>query len=255
MCDAMDSGRSGSRAIVEAFLGLVGLVGTLIRMGCPELVAVLDRRVCRVGSGNDESRTKARVSTEGLPSRGPLVERAKGFGHAVYCARHALAFETPESQRPATAEGELDSGVVNGKATAGSGLRNGSERGYSGHGGHADVRVPPEDESDGTDAFLLVLGDHLYRRGPGTSTACASQLIGAYLEHGQRGKPAIGLKVCSTFRLGSSGVAGGHDALHLQARPRYFSRRSPTPPFGTQKRGSLEAREVVPKRHGSRLMP
>lgn len=44
-------------------------------------------------------------------------------------------------------------------------------------------------------SFLLVLGDHLYRRGPGTTHACASQLVHAFLEHGQAGKPAIGLKV------------------------------------------------------------
>ena len=49
------------------------------------------------------------------------------------------------------------------------------------------------DEEDAS--FLLVLGDHLYRRGPGTTQACASQLLHAFLEHGEAGKPAIGLKV------------------------------------------------------------
>lgn len=53
-----------------------------------------------------------------------------------------------------------------------------------------DSSADTEEES-----FLLVLGDHLYRRGPGTTRACASQLIHAFLEHGEVGKPTIGLKV------------------------------------------------------------
>lgn len=51
-------------------------------------------------------------------------------------------------------------------------------------------------ESEEEDSsFMLVLGDHLYRRGAGTTYACAGQLIHAFLEHGEAGKPAIGLKV------------------------------------------------------------
>lgn len=58
------------------------------------------------------------------------------------------------------------------------------------------VRKSEEEES----SFMLVLGDHLYRRGAGTTHACASQLIHAFLEHGEAGKPAIGLKVTRAGR-------------------------------------------------------
>lgn len=87
----------------------------------------------------------------------------QGFGHAVYCARHALGIEDHDS--------------------------NGEPNG---------ARIPADDEAtdvDCAESFLLLLGDHLYRRGPGTTQACASQLIHAYLEHGETGKPVIGLKV------------------------------------------------------------
>ncbi len=64
-------------------------------------------------------------------------------------------------------------------------------RGGGGGGGGMGPVVDEEEEA----SFLLVLGDHLYRRGPGTTQACASQLLHAFLEHGEAGKPAIGLKV------------------------------------------------------------
>lgn len=86
----------------------------------------------------------------------------------MFCARHALLGN--EHKKPPDCGG------------GGRGVTDGP----NGSAGEEDVL----DES-----FLLVLGDHLYRRGPGTTHACASQLIHAFLEHGEAGKPAIGLKV------------------------------------------------------------
>lgn len=121
----------------------------------------------------------------------------QGFGHAVYCARHALGIGTQEScgddgcVAPADDPRVADA-VANGHAVPKREAGNGA--GAAGaavedDAGEADVDADAE-------AFILVLGDHLYRRGAGTTRPCASQLIHAYLEHGDAGKPAIGLKVC-----------------------------------------------------------
>ncbi|CAM9232286.1 unnamed protein product, partial [Ectocarpus fasciculatus] len=88
-----------------------------------------------------------------------VQEQQEGFGHAVFCARHAiLGTEQAGSGAPEAALENVRSG------------------------------------EDPDSSFLLVLGDHLYRRGAGTTEACASQLVHAFLEHGEAGKPAIGLK-------------------------------------------------------------
>ncbi|CAM9562446.1 unnamed protein product, partial [Hapterophycus canaliculatus] len=125
-----------------------------------------------------------------------------GFGHAVFCARHALL------------------GGGNGHAGSEGGSRIGRGSSSDGVGGGED-----EDSS-----FLLVLGDHLYRRGPGTTHACASQLVHAFLEHGQAGRPAIGLKVMGESAVSPYGVAAGecvaHPPPHIVER---WHRASPAP--------------------------
>lgn len=109
----------------------------------------------------------------------------QGFGHAVFCARHALL---PASRTTATtSNSDIDSvAATNGNKHKKSAGCNGCTNGPDGSGG----------EGVGG-SFLLVLGDHLYRRGAGTTQACANQLIHAFLEHGEAEKPAIGLKVMS----------------------------------------------------------
>lgn len=93
--------------------------------------------------------------------------------------------------------GAFDEAVENGGPGEESG--SGSE-----HGDAAGIRQGVRAERDDAESFLLVLGDHLYRRGAGTTHACASQLVHAFLEHGEVGKPAIGLKV--TFGCVYDGV-------------------------------------------------
>lgn len=104
----------------------------------------------------------------------------QGFGHAVYCARHALGVEDHERNGGAAARksGDFES----------------PENDREGEGAAAASNGVGAEAKD-AESFLLVLGDHLYRRGAGTTQACASQLIHAFLEHGEAGKPAIGLKV------------------------------------------------------------
>lgn len=108
---------------------------------------------------------------------------SQGFGHAVFCARHALLGTTSSSSSSigsvATTAGDKDNKSTNCDGCTGG--PNGDDGGSVGE--------------DVGESFLLVLGDHLYRRGAGTTHACASQLIHAFLEHGEAGKPAIGLKV------------------------------------------------------------
>lgn len=118
----------------------------------------------------------------------------------MYCARHALGIGTQESCEddscvasagdPRVADATANGHAVPGKETgnhAGAAWAVAEDGGDEADGG-ADAHADEE-------AFLLVLGDHLYRRGAGTTRPCASQLIHAYLEHGDAGKPAIGLKV------------------------------------------------------------
>lgn len=136
---------------------------------------------------------------------------AQGFGHAVYCARNVFGFGTPEMGRggvtvQSAVASQLNDGVSKGGDRAdnkfpGSALVTGAETNGLQNGAHLGERAPVAVDgaalvdSRETEAFLLVLGDHLYRRGAGTTRACASQLIHAYLENGEAGKPAIGLKV------------------------------------------------------------
>lgn len=170
----------------------------------------------------------------------------QGFGHAVYCARHALGIYDQESEADdhlENATGPTTNGIY-GTTTSRNGSTTGTDSAVDGVGGcdvdagsetqtgkgrsngrPNGVPVAPtstgngevvdgvreggpcvarddnvDDDSDddggvhGDEAFLLVLGDHLYRRGAGTTRACSSQLLYAFLEHGEAGKPAIGLK-------------------------------------------------------------
>lgn len=132
------------------------------------------------------------------------VER-QGFGHAVFCARHALLGTGDSAADPATVrENGRPSSLEASATTVGDGTKGAEEGnaggkgpesggGGAGSGGRGGSDVESEEEEDSS--FMLVLGDHLYRRGAGTTHACASQLIHAFLEHGEAGKPAIGLKV------------------------------------------------------------
>lgn len=109
----------------------------------------------------------------------------QGFGHAVYCARHAFGVGRVHNGN-GRASGGADKPAENGTGGAG-----GEE------GGDAEQQCEASSSSSGDDeeSFLLVLGDHLYRRGVGTTHACADQLVHSFLAHGEAGKPAIGLKV------------------------------------------------------------
>lgn len=103
----------------------------------------------------------------------------------MYCARHAFGIGHNS----------------NGNGRASGGAKKPAENGTSGAGGVGDAGQQCETSSsgDGEESFLLVLGDHLYRRGVGTTHACADQLVHSFLAHGEAGKPAIGLKVGLTF--------------------------------------------------------
>ncbi|CAN0050212.1 unnamed protein product [Ectocarpus sp. 6 AP-2014] len=119
-----------------------------------------------------------------------VQEQQEGFGHAVFCARHAIL--GTEHAGSGAAEAALENGHLTG----------GSSSSSSSSGEDLDS------------SFLLVLGDHLYRRGAGTTEACASQLVHAFLEHGEAGKPAIGLKVMGESSVSPYGVAAGHCVGH-----------------------------------------
>ncbi|CAM9442895.1 unnamed protein product [Pylaiella littoralis] len=131
-----------------------------------------------------------------------VQEQQEGFGHAVFCARHALL---PASRTTATtSNSDIDSvAATNGNKHKKSAGCNGCTNGPDGSGG----------EGVGG-SFLLVLGDHLYRRGAGTTQACANQLIHAFLEHGEAEKPAIGLKVMGESSVSPYGVAAGTCVAH-----------------------------------------
>lgn len=138
------------------------------------------------------------------------AQRLQGFGHAVYCARHALGISghcgTEGSSRACNGNGNRDRVPSTGEGMSGeSGRSHAHKRGENGRGdggrlgsGSECGALPATGagvERNEEESFLLVLGDHLYRRGSGTTRACASQLIHAFLKHGEIGKPAIGLKV------------------------------------------------------------
>lgn len=114
----------------------------------------------------------------------------------MFCARHAI-LGTGVTADPSTVhQNGYPSSFEPAGTTGGDSSREpGGGGGSSGRGGSE------EDDS----SFMLVLGDHLYRRGAGTTHACASQLIHAFLEHGEVGKPAIGIKV----RKGGRNPAAG----------------------------------------------
>lgn len=119
--------------------------------------------------------------------------RDQGFGHAVYCARHAFGI------------GHNGHGNGNGNGRA-SGKAN--KPAANGDGGSGGAGSQGEAGSDDAESFLLVLGDHLYRRGVGTTHACADQLIHSFLAHGEAGKPAIGLKVGRRYGMIAFGLVG-----------------------------------------------
>lgn len=86
----------------------------------------------------------------------------------------------------------------------------GGSGGVSGFGAGGGKVDGGDDDDDEKESFLLVLGDHLYRRGLGSTRSCSSQLLHAFLEHGEAGKPAIGLKVCRVLarcRWGRGGAS------------------------------------------------
>ncbi|CAN0498331.1 unnamed protein product, partial [Ectocarpus sp. 12 AP-2014] len=120
-----------------------------------------------------------------------VQEQQEGFGHAVFCARDAIL--GTEHAGSGAAETALENGRLTGDGSSSSSSSSGE---------------------DPDSSFLLVLGDHLYRRGAGTTEACASQLVHAFLEHGEAGKPAIGLKVMGESSVSPYGVAAGHCVGH-----------------------------------------
>lgn len=142
----------------------------------------------------------------------------------MYCARHALGIQdsdvnglkitaggttnegdiNAETSRAAAAAAavacEADAGQTNSGGKQSNGKPNGGRSGGRRSGEVSGVaNGGGDDDSHGDESFLLVLGDHLYRRGAGTTRACSSQLLHAFLEHGEAGKPAIGLKVSVDF--------------------------------------------------------
>ncbi|CAM9274498.1 unnamed protein product [Scytosiphon promiscuus] len=161
-----------------------------------------------------------------------VQEQQEGFGHAVFCARHALLDGDNGHAGPegASRTGSGSGGSTNGGIKAATpapnsdkhcrgkdeviheanGGSNGCGVELDGSGGGGGWSGGEEEDS----SFLLVLGDHLYRRGPGTTHACASQLVHAFLEHGQAGKPAIGLKVMGESSVSPYGVAAGECVAH-----------------------------------------
>lgn len=109
----------------------------------------------------------------------------------MYCARHALGIKDEEHRSIGEAESVTAGEGITKTATTPSERSNGASEHSLSNGSLGDG-----DGCEGAEeSFLLVLGDHLYRRGAGTTHACADQLIHAFLEHGDAGKPAIGLKV------------------------------------------------------------
>eukprot|EP00752_Nemacystus_decipiens_P005273 g4783.t1 len=145
-----------------------------------------------------------------------IQEQQDGFGHAVFCARDAL-LGTGGYADPATIPENGHTGGPEPAATTAGGGTNSDEDGIAGGevrecgGGGGGVGKSEEEEDS---SFMLVLGDHLYRRGAGTTHACASQLIHAFLEHGEAGKPAIGLKVMGESSVSPYGVAAGECIAH-----------------------------------------
>lgn len=123
----------------------------------------------------------------------------QGFGHAVFCARDALLGTGDSTDPPTVREKGHPSSLDTAATTVGDGTKR-AEGGNAGgkgpkNGGSGGESEEVEEVEGEDSSFMLVLGDHLYRRGAGTTHACASQLIHAFLEHGEAGKPAIGLKV------------------------------------------------------------
>lgn len=168
--------------------------------------------LCKVSSRFDHAFFLCRCDRFGAPiDPGPApAQRLQGFGHAVYCARHALGVSghcgTEGSSRACNGNGNGARVPSAGEGVSGeSGRSHAHKRGENGRGEGGGVGSEGDCGvlsatgtgvgSDEEESFLLVLGDHLYRRGSGTTRACASQLIHAFLKHGEIGKPAIGLKV------------------------------------------------------------
>lgn len=142
-----------------------------------------------------------------VPAPAPApAQWSQGFGHAVYCARHALGISDcggAETHNGANNGSSASVASVGGDKAGGNGRsyahKHGENGGVNGLGRGGEHGASPATgagvESNEDESFLLVLGDHLYRRGGSTTRACASQLIHAFLKHGEAGKPAIGLKV------------------------------------------------------------